>query len=205
VLEGVGVAAAVFVTLHPGLVAGCCRRVSWATDMAQGRDGLRVGPVCRGFGRVRVCAERRGLHRRRVLLGLAGAAMIVWRSPSSRGCSTRRRGSGVGIWGAANFIGSPPGTDSRRLILSNAWWGWIFLMNVPVALVGLIAVVALVLSPIGQTAQHRLRWRDPLERGLVAVMYGVVQAGSNGWGSLNAILPALVGLWLAGFVLWERA
>jgi len=31
--------------------------------------------------------------------------------------------------------------------------------------------------------------------GLVAVMYGVVQAGSNGWGSLNAILPALVALW----------
>jgi len=29
-------------------------------------------------------------------------------------------------------------------LLSHYWWGWVFLMNVPVAVLGFVAVVALV-------------------------------------------------------------
>ena len=79
-------------------------------------------------------------------------------------------------------------------------------LNVPVALVGLIAVVALV--PESRSAHHpSIDFGGVIlsSTGLVAVMYGVVQAGINGWGSLNAILPAVAGLVaLASFVLWER-
>ena len=143
----------------------------------------------------------------RVLLGLAGAAMIVLAlSIVTVMFDEAERPRAVGIWGAANFIGLPLGPILGGWILSNAWWGWIFLMNVPVALVGLIAVVALV--PESRSAKRpSIDFGGVIlsSAGLVAVMYGVVQAGSNGWGSLNAILPALVGLVaLAGFVLWER-
>jgi EmrB/QacA subfamily drug resistance transporter len=143
----------------------------------------------------------------RVLLGLAGAAMIVLAlSIVTVMFDEAERPRAVGIWGAANFIGLPLGPILGGWILSNAWWGWIFLMNVPVALVGLVAVVALV--PESRSAK-----RPSIDfvgvilssAGLVAVMYGVVQAGSNGWGSLNAILPAVAGLVaLMCFVLWER-
>src|SRR5664279_2248204 len=81
----------------------------------------------------------------RVVLGLAGAALIVIAlSIVTVLFDEAERPRAVGIWGAANFIGLPLGPILGGWILSNAWWGWIFLMNVPVALVGLVAVLALV-------------------------------------------------------------
>ncbi|MGD0862302.1 MAG: DHA2 family efflux MFS transporter permease subunit [Candidatus Limnocylindrales bacterium] len=143
----------------------------------------------------------------RVVLGLAGAAMIVMAlSVITVLFDEAERPRAVGIWGAANFIGLPLGPIIGGWMLTNVWWGWIFLMNVPVALLGLVAVVALV--PESRSAQ-----RPSIDfvgvilssAGLVAVMYGVVQAGENGWGSSSAIVPAVAGLLvLLGFVLWER-
>jgi len=80
-------------------------------------------------------------------------------------------------------------------MLSHVWWGWIFLVNVPVALLGLVAVLALV--PESRSAK-----RPGIDlvgvvlscAGLVALMYGVVKAGDDGWGSASAIGPVAAGL-----------
>jgi EmrB/QacA subfamily drug resistance transporter len=143
----------------------------------------------------------------RVALGLAGATMIVLAlSIITVLFDEAERPRAVGVWAAANFIGLPLGPIIGGWMLTNVWWGWIFLMNVPVALLGLVAVVALV--PESRSAN-----RPSIDfvgvilssAGLVAVMYGVVEAGDNGWGSSSAIGPAVAGLvGLAGFVLWER-
>src|SRR5487761_2435671 len=113
----------------------------------------------------------------RVALGLAGATLIVMvLSIITVLFAEAERPRAIGNWGAANFIGLPLGPIVGGWMLSHAWWGWIFLMNVPVALLG-----------------------------LVAVMYGVVEAGDYGWGSSSAILPVVAGLVvLALFVTWER-
>jgi predicted MFS family arabinose efflux permease len=77
---------------------------------------------------------------------------------------------------------------------------------VPVALLGLVAVVVLV--PESRSAQRpSIDFVGVLlsSAGLVALMYGVVEAGDNGWGSSSAIVPAVAGLLaLVAFVLWER-
>ncbi len=143
----------------------------------------------------------------RVLLGLAGAALIVLAlSIVTVLFDEAERPRAVGIWGAANFVGLPLGPILGGWILTNAWWGWIFLMNVPVALLGLVAVLALV--PESRSAQRpRIDIGGVLlsSAGLVALMYGVVEAGDNGWGSASAIGPAAIGLLLLlGFGLWER-
>lgn len=143
----------------------------------------------------------------RVALGLAGAVLIVMAlSIVTVMFDEAERPRAVGIWGAANFVGLPLGPILGGWILTNAWWGWIFLMNVPVALVGLVAVAALV----PESRAPRVPAIDILgvalsSAGLVALMYGVVEAGDNGWGSSSAIVPSVVGLAvLAAFVLWER-
>ena len=143
----------------------------------------------------------------RVVLGLAGAALIVTvLSLLTVLFSKTERPRAIGIWGAANFVGLPLGPIVGGWLLTNFWWGWIFLMNVPVALLALVAV--LILVPDSRSAERP--GIDLLgvlfsSAGLVALMYGVVQAGSGGWGSPSAIVPALVGLAvLAGFVFWER-
>jgi DHA2 family multidrug resistance protein-like MFS transporter len=143
----------------------------------------------------------------RVALGLAGAAIIVLAlSILTVLFDEAERPRAVGIWGAANFVGLPLGPIIGGWMLTNVWWGWIFLMNVPVALLGLIAVVALV--PESRSAKRpSIDFMGVLlsSGGLVALMYGVVQAGANGWGSASAIVPAAAGLLaLVAFGLWER-
>ena len=143
----------------------------------------------------------------RVALGLAGATLIVMvLSIITVLFDEATRPRAIGIWGAANFIGLPLGPIVGGWMLSHVWWGWIFLMNVPVALLGLAAVVALV--PESRSAERPgidLAGVALSSAGLVALMYGVVEAGDNSWGSSSAIVPVVIGLVvLALFVAWER-
>ena len=143
----------------------------------------------------------------RVVLGLSGATLIVLAlSIVTALFDEAERPRAVGLWGAANFVGLPLGPILGGWILTNAWWGWIFLMNVPVALLGLVALLALV----PESRASRAPGIDVpgvllSGAGLVALMYGVVQAGDSGWGSVSAVIPALAGVVvLAGFAAWER-
>ena len=102
----------------------------------------------------------------------------------------------IGIWGAANFIGLPLGPIVGGWMLSHVWWGWIFLMNVPVAMLGLAAVLALV--PESRSATKPgidLAGVVLSSSGLVGLMYGVVEAGDYGWGSSSAIRRWSPALW----------
>jgi MFS transporter, DHA2 family, multidrug resistance protein len=143
----------------------------------------------------------------RVVLGLAGAAVVVMAlSLITVLFDEAERPRAIGIWSAANFVALPLGPIVGGWVLSNAWWGWIFLMNVPVALVAMLAVASLV-------PESRSERRPAMDvagvllssGGLVAIMYGIVEAGENGWSSPAAFVPLLAGLVvLLGFWSWER-
>ena len=76
----------------------------------------------------------------RMVLGLAGAGMIVMALSALTVLFTEEeRPRAVGIWGAANFLALPLGPILGGWLLTHYWWGWVFLLNVPVALVGLVA------------------------------------------------------------------
>lgn len=143
----------------------------------------------------------------RVVLGLAGAALIVVAlSTITVLFDPQERPRAVGIWGAANFVGLPLGPILGGWILSHAWWGWIFLMNLPIAVLALIAVAAWLPESRAPRAPA-IDWLGVLvsSAGLVAFMYGVIQAGSGGWGGRRAIEAVAAGVVvLVAFVLWER-
>ena len=81
----------------------------------------------------------------RVLLGLAGAGIVVMALAAVTVLFTEEeRPRAVGIWSGANFLALPIGPILGGWLLTNYWWGWVFLMNVPVALIGLVATLALV-------------------------------------------------------------
>ena len=143
----------------------------------------------------------------RVLVGLAGAALIVMALSLVTVLFTEaERPRAIGLWSAANFVALPLGPILGGWILSNAWWGWIFLMNVPVVLVAIAAVALLV----PESRAPKAPGVDIIgvlmsSGGLVALMYGIVQAGENGWSSGAALVPAVAGLGLlAVFFVWER-
>lgn len=143
----------------------------------------------------------------RVALGMAGAALIVMvLSLITVLFDEAERPRAIGIWGAANFMGLPLGPIIGGWLLSHAWWGWIFVMNVPVALVGLVFVVALIPeSRAPQPPSIDIMGIVASSAGLAALMYGIVEAGDHGWGDAGAILSSIAGLSvLAFFILWER-
>ncbi len=143
----------------------------------------------------------------RVVLGLAGAGLVVMALSSLTGLfSQEERPRAVGIWAAANFLALPLGPILGGWLLTHYWWGWVFLMNLPVAVIGLIAAFALVpesraaerpgLDPVGILASSA---------GLVALTYGLIQGGRDGWAQAGTILPIAGGvLLLVGFFLWEN-
>jgi len=67
----------------------------------------------------------------------------------------------VGIWAAANFLALPIGPIVGGWLLSNYWWGWVFLMNLPVVAIGLAAMALLV--PESRAAGRRgwTLWGSP--------------------------------------------
>ena len=143
----------------------------------------------------------------RVLVGLAGAGLIVMAlSVLTVLFSKGERPKAVGIISAATFVAFPIGPILGGWLLTNYWWGWVFLINVPVVVVALAAVVALV-------PESRASDRPGLDfggvaasaAGLVVLTYGLIKAGQQGWGNVYALAMMVGGVaLLVGFFAWER-
>src|SRR5437879_3930034 len=115
----------------------------------------------------------------RLILGVAGAAIVVMAlSVMTVIFTEEERPRAVGIWAAANFLALPIGPIFGGWLLTNFWWGWIFLMNVPVAAIGLLAVLTLV--PESRASQRP--GLDPQGSGvrllpiIVGLIFGAVPA-----------------------------
>jgi MFS transporter, DHA2 family, multidrug resistance protein len=143
----------------------------------------------------------------RTVLGLSAGFMVpLVLSVVTVMFSDAERTRAVGVWAAANFLALPIGPILGGWLLSNYWWGWVFLMNLPVVIIGLAAMAALVpesraagrpgLDPAGIVASCG---------GLALLVYGFIAAGQYGWTSATAITAMAGGLAiLAAFVAWEH-
>jgi DHA2 family multidrug resistance protein-like MFS transporter len=143
----------------------------------------------------------------RVLLGLGAAAIIpLALSVLTVLFNDQERPRAVGVWATANFLALPIGPILGGWLLTNYWWGWVFLMNLPVVVVGMLAATAWL--PESRSAErHGLDWVGMLlsSAGLAVLVYGVIQAGEHGWGDPVALVGMLAGaLVLVAFARWER-
>jgi DHA2 family multidrug resistance protein-like MFS transporter len=143
----------------------------------------------------------------RVLLGLGAAAIIpLALSVLTVLFNDQERPRAVGIWATANFLALPIGPILGGWLLTNYWWGWVFLINLPVVAVGMAAVIAWLPESRSGT-RPGLDWMGILlsSGGLAVLVYGVIQAGEHGWGDPVALVGMLAGaLVLVAFGLWER-
>lgn len=143
----------------------------------------------------------------RILMGVAGAGITVMALTTITTLfSPKERPKAIGIFSAANFIGLPLGPILGGWMLGHFWWGWVFLMNVPVVLIAILVVTALV-SESRATHKPKLDAFGVLSSsaGLVALIYGLITAGERGWGNAKALASMAVGACvLAGFWIWEK-
>jgi hypothetical protein len=143
----------------------------------------------------------------RVLIGLGGAGVIVMAfSVLTVLFSQQERPKAVGVMAGVTFVAFPIGPILGGWLLSSYWWGWVFLINVPVVAVSLVAVIAMV--PESRAAQRPgldLVGVAASAAGLVSLTYGLIEAGQHGWSDAGALVLMIAGVaLLAGFLGWER-
>lgn len=132
----------------------------------------------------------------RTLMG-AGAAVVMPVSmsvvPSMFTGAERTRA--VAVLTAGMAVGLPLGPLVGGWLLEHYWWGSVFLVNIPLIVIGIVAVAAF----LPESVDHHARRLQPVgviasAAGLAALVYGVIAAPVEGWTSAPALLGAGVGL-----------
>ncbi|QNP64121.1 MFS transporter [Streptomyces genisteinicus] len=111
----------------------------------------------------------------------------------------------IALWSTVSSLGFAAGPLVGGVMLDHFWWGAIFLINIPVAAVGLFAVVALVpesRNPEGDRPDLLGALLSTI--GMTAVVYAIISGPEHGWTSAPVTAAAAGGLLVLGcFVLWE--
>ncbi|MFG3038535.1 MFS transporter [Streptomyces sp. NPDC048330] len=111
----------------------------------------------------------------------------------------------IALWSTVASLGFAGGPLIGGVILDHFWWGMIFLINIPVAVVALVAVVRLVpesRNPQGERPDLPGALLSTV--GMTAVVYAIINGPEHGWLSAQVLVPAAVGAaGLAAFALWE--
>lgn len=139
------------------------------------------------------------------LMSLAMAIMADITSPRER---TRYTGYFMAVFGISSVAGPVVGGLFAGLesFLGTAGWRWVFLINVPIALIALV-VVARVLNIPHRRVNHRIDFLGAglLTVGLVPLLIVAEQGREWGWASGTSIALYVVGvLGLVGFVFAEK-
>ncbi|MFC9892280.1 MFS transporter [Nocardia sp. NPDC127579] len=144
----------------------------------------------------------------RVVLGIAAAAM----TPLSLAVlpilfpDKDQRARAMTIWVTATALGLPLGPVLGGWLIDNFWWGSVFLINVPIAVLAAVAVALLV-----PESRNPIRRRIDLAgvvlsmTGMSALTYGFIRLGEVGWDDGRGWLLLAAGvLLLAVFLIWQR-
>lgn len=142
----------------------------------------------------------------RALMGVGGALMMPpTLSITTNMFSAAERTKAVGIWAGVAGLGVVLGPLAGGWLLKYFSWGAVFLVNLPIIAVALVAGAFLVpesrdpaatpLDPVGALLSIA---------GLVALLYGIIEVPIYGWTD-PAILGSfgLAALLIAAFVAWE--
>lgn len=107
----------------------------------------------------------------------------------------RERIKALGLWGGIAGLGGTSGTVISGFLTELADWRWIFLINLPVAAFALVVVPGLVSESRMKRASHRPDVAGAFTgtAGLIAVVYGLLEAVDHEWGSSQVLVPLLGG------------
>lgn len=141
----------------------------------------------------------------RVLMGVGGALVM----PSTLSIlitvfDEDERPKAIAAWSTVAMVGLVGGPVLGGALIAKFWWGAVFLINVPIAVLAIVA--ALVLMP-----ESKGPWRKPdyvgavlSVAGMTALVWTIIELPKTGLAdpvTLTAAVTAVVGL--VGFGIWE--
>src|SRR6187431_2124197 len=144
----------------------------------------------------------------RVLQGVGSAFM----NPATLSIITatfppRQRGTAIGIWVGVSAMALAIGPLVGGLLTESFNWSWIFFINVPVGILGIIVARLVIDESRDESKEQRLDLPGLISSGvgLFALTYGLIEANTYGWTSgriLASFAVAVVSL--TTFVVLER-
>ncbi|MFC4945724.1 DHA2 family efflux MFS transporter permease subunit [Pseudonocardia sp. GCM10023141] len=150
-----------------------------------------------------------GLIAARVVQGL-GAAMMT---PQTMAVITRTfppqsRGQAMGLWGAAAGVATLVGPILGGVLVDTVGWQWIFFINVPVGVVGLVLAIRLVPSLPTSARRFDLLGVALSAIGMFLLVFGIQEGQTYDWGTIagpisvwSLIIAGVVVL--AAFLFWQ--
>jgi len=133
----------------------------------------------------------------RLILGVGAAGLIplyIAFLPLLFAPEERRKA--LAIWAVATGLSFPLGPIIGGILLSHFWWGSVFLINVPVAVLAFVAAYILLPNPpIAGTKPQKIDWAGLIisSLGLIGITYASIEAGQLGWRSWRVLALLLSG------------
>ena len=173
------------------------------------RGALQVGLTLFGIGSLAsaLAGSASVLIVTRAFMGIGGAFIM----PATLSIITnlfpaQERGRAIGVWAGTAGLAGVLGPLVGGFLLQHFYWGSVFLVNIPIVILGLLAGVFLIPTSKDPSAPRL----DPLGAvlsiaGLSSLLYGIIEAPQDGWGAPKILVAFVVGaVLLVGFVAWER-
>jgi MFS transporter, DHA2 family, methylenomycin A resistance protein len=135
----------------------------------------------------------------RLVQGLGAAIMMpLTLSIVTNAFPPEQRGLAIGVWGGVSGVGLLAGPILGGLLVQGDEWRWIFLVNIPIGIAGVVAALAFVPESRDDGATRRIDVPGlvVLTGLLTLLIYGVNQGNHEGWTS-----PLIAGCFAGAAVL----
>ncbi|NIY76072.1 MFS transporter [Thalassospira sp. HF15] len=191
------------VDIYGFFIAGSLITIGTLGDRIGRRKLLMIGAAC--FGAASVLAAFANTSEMlifaRGVLGVAGATLMPSTLSLIRNMfhNEKERSFAIAAWMTTFMVGTATGPLLGGLVLSYFWWGAVFLLNVPV--MALLLLAAPMLLP-----EHRAEKFGRIDlpsaalslASILAIIYGVKVVAAYGFGgeALGAIMLGLLGTWV---------
>jgi EmrB/QacA subfamily drug resistance transporter len=127
-----------------------------------------------------------------------GGALVVPSSLSLLNGTLRRadRARAIGIWAALATLGTTLGPYVGGWLVDHASWHWVFVINVPLILFGLVALRWVPEAGGGRASSSSLDWTGAALAvlGLGGVVYALIDGPAHGWLSPPVLVAGAAGL-----------
>jgi EmrB/QacA subfamily drug resistance transporter len=188
--------------------AGLLLTAGSLSDRHGRRRGLIIGLVLFGAASLAasLAASPGQLIAARALMGVGGAFLM----PGTLSILTTvfddaERKKAIAIWSSVLMLGAVAGPTFGGFLLEHFWWGSVFLVNVPIAGLGVLAALLVIPESRGPALRP-----DPVGAllstvGMTSFVWAVIASAKDGWTDPRTLGGfALAAMALAGFAAWER-
>ncbi|MEV6277085.1 MFS transporter [Nocardia sp. NPDC051832] len=142
----------------------------------------------------------------RTVMGIGGALVL----PSTLSIlitvfDDAERRKAMAAWSAASVLGLIGGPVLGGVLIAHFWWGAAFLINIPVAIVAIIAALVLMPESKGPQAKPDVPGAVLSMVGMTALVWTIIEFPKGGFDHASTLITLTIAIVsLVSFIVWEK-